>query len=46
MQSSNPADFELKVKGVTSTGDVDWEDFEASSEKKKDKDDADGIERF
>jgi twitching motility protein PilT len=26
--SSNPSDFALRVRGVTSTGDLTWEDFE------------------
>ena len=33
-QSSNPADFELKVKGITSTSDMGWQDFEKSHEEK------------
>lgn len=47
-QSSNPADFELKVKGVTSTSDVNWEDFERGSKESTSEsdDDVDGIERF
>ncbi len=45
-QSSNPADFELKVKGITSTGDVEWEDFEGREDEEKSDDDIDGIERF
>lgn len=30
MQASNPADFELKVKGVSGTSDMGWKDFEKS----------------
>jgi twitching motility protein PilT len=30
-QSSNPDDFALRVKGVSSTSDTSWEDFEKSS---------------
>lgn len=33
-QSSNPADFELKVKGVVSTSDTEWDGFEEGSETK------------
>jgi len=32
-QASNPADFALKVKGVTSTSDMGWKEFEKASEK-------------
>lgn len=35
-QSSNPSDFELKVKGVTSESDVKWKDFEEEKEEEKD----------
>ncbi len=45
-QSSNPADFELKVQGITSTGDVEWEDFESSTEEAEAKEKDNGIERF
>ena len=34
-QSSNPADFELKVKGITSTSDMGWQDFEKSQQQQK-----------
>ncbi len=54
MQSSNPADFELKVKGVVSTSDTEWEGFEKDSDKgseepgeeEKPPGKTDGIERF
>jgi len=53
-QSSNPADFELKVKGVVSTGDTNWEGFDKGAddegeEDEKDKgrdDNIEDIERF
>jgi len=53
-QSSNPADFELKVKGVVSTSDTEWEGFEGDAETNSDEDaeeekihgDTDDIERF
>jgi len=54
-QSSNPADFELKVKGVVSTGDTNWEGFDKNSEENRDNGgnddekphvDTDPIERF
>jgi len=53
-QSSNPADFELKVKGVVSTSDTEWEGFEEGSETNSDETseeekpigDTDDIERF
>ena len=44
-QSSNPADFALKVKGITSTSDMGWKDFEKEEEKKEDQPPPD-IERF
>lgn len=44
-QSSNPSDFELKIKGVTSESDVKWKDFEAEKEEKEEKDE-DFMERF
>jgi len=31
-QSSNPDDFALKVRGVASTSDKRWEDFERAGE--------------
>ncbi|MBI5345440.1 MAG: type IV pilus twitching motility protein PilT [Deltaproteobacteria bacterium] len=33
-QASNPADFALKVKGVTSTSDMGWKEFEKGAEEK------------
>jgi len=49
-QSSNPADFELKVKGVVSTSDTHWEGFEKDSDEEGEEEtpstDSDGIERF
>ncbi|MBI5809620.1 MAG: type IV pili twitching motility protein PilT, partial [Deltaproteobacteria bacterium] len=33
-QASNPADFVLKVKGVTSTSDMGWKEFEKGAEEK------------
>lgn len=44
-QSSNPSDFELKIKGVTSESDVKWKDFEAEKEEEEEKDE-DFMERF
>lgn len=32
-QASNPADFALKVKGITGTSDMGWKDFEKEGEK-------------
>ncbi len=32
-QSSNPADFALKVKGITATSDMGWKDFEKDEDK-------------
>lgn len=34
-QASKPGDFALRVKGVTSTSDQKWEDFEGDKEEKK-----------
>ncbi len=53
-QASNQADFELKVKGVVSTGDTNWEGFDKASagesaEGEKEEEtaaDMDDIERF
>jgi len=49
-QSSNPADFELKVKGVVSTSDTEWEGFEKDTgeetEEEKPTVNIDDIERF
>jgi len=49
-QSSNPADFELKVKGVVSTSDTEWEGFEKDTdedtEEEKPPANIDDIERF
>ncbi len=44
-QASNPADFELKVKGITGTSDVGWKDFEKGGEKSGGQGGG-GIERF
>ncbi len=44
-QSSNPSDFELKVKGVTSESDVKWKDFEEEKEEEEEKDEG-FMERF
>jgi len=45
-QASNPSDFELKVKGVSGTSDMGWQDFEGGeSEEARDKASGD-IERF
>lgn len=44
-QSSNPADFALKVKGITGTSEMGWKDFEG--DKKEEKPEASNdIERF
>lgn len=34
-QSSNPDDFALRVRGVSSTSDLSWEDFEKDSQQPK-----------
>ncbi|MBI5599305.1 MAG: type IV pilus twitching motility protein PilT [Deltaproteobacteria bacterium] len=44
-QASNPADFTLKVKGVTGTSDEGWKDFEGEGEEPKGPA-TPGIERF
>jgi len=44
-QSSNPADFALKVKGITGASEMGWKDFEG--DKKEEKPEASNdIERF
>jgi twitching motility protein PilT len=43
-QASNPSDFELKTKGVTSESDVKWKDFE-TGEEEEEKDEG-FMERF
>jgi len=47
LHCSNPSDFELKVRGIASTSDTKWEDFERSgvSEEPADRGKMD-IERF
>ncbi len=46
-EASNPADFELKVKGVSGTSDSDWKNFEKGSDNKGGAPPAGGgIERF
>jgi twitching motility protein PilT len=35
---SNPDDFSLRVKGVTATSDLSWEDFEGDQGKQKQED--------
>ncbi|MGC8580080.1 MAG: type IV pilus twitching motility protein PilT [bacterium] len=37
-QSTNPDDFALRVKGITSTSDLTWEDFDKKSTPTKDDD--------
>lgn len=44
-QASNPADFELKVKGITGTSDMGWKDFEKGGEKGGGEQSG-GVERF
>ena len=44
-QSSNPSDFELKIKGVSSESDVKWKDFEEGEEGEEEKDEG-FMERF
>ena len=44
-QASNPADFELKVKGITGTSDMGWKDFEKDGEKSGGQGGG-GVERF
>jgi twitching motility protein PilT len=45
LHCSNPSDFELKVRGIASTSDAKWEDFEHSTEEPADRGKMD-IERF
>jgi twitching motility protein PilT len=35
-QASNPDDFSLRVRGVSSTSDLTWDDFDKDGGKKKD----------
>jgi|YelNatPaOPRAMG01_1025707.scaffolds.fasta_scaffold05506_5 twitching motility protein PilT len=37
-QSTNPDDFALRVKGITSTSDITWDDFDKKSGSSKDED--------
>jgi twitching motility protein PilT len=37
-QSTNPDDFALRVKGITSTSDMSWDDFDKKSSSGKDED--------
>ena len=37
-QSTNPDDFALRVKGITSTSDMSWDDFDKKSAAGKDED--------
>ncbi len=45
-QSSNPADFALKVKGVSSSSDMGWKDFEKEEGGKEGGGGAGSIDRF
>jgi twitching motility protein PilT len=45
LHCSNPSDFELKVRGIASTSDAKWEDFEHTTEESADRGKMD-IERF
>jgi twitching motility protein PilT len=45
LHCSNPSDFELKVRGIASTSDAKWEDFERATEEPTDRGKMD-IERF
>ncbi|MBI5235194.1 MAG: type IV pilus twitching motility protein PilT [Deltaproteobacteria bacterium] len=44
-QASNPADFELRVKGITGTSDTGWKDFEKGGDKSGGQGGG-GVERF
>ncbi|MBE9503491.1 MAG: type IV pilus twitching motility protein PilT [Proteobacteria bacterium] len=44
--ATNPADFALKIKGVSSSSDLSWDEFDKSGEKKKEKKEGLEIERF
>ena len=45
LHCSNPSDFELKVRGIASTSDSRWDNFEKGSENGEDRAGLD-IERF
>jgi len=45
-QSSNPADFALKVKGITGTSEMGWKDFEDEKKEDEKKESSNDIERF
>ncbi len=45
-QSSNPSDFELKVKGVSSESDAKWKDFEKEEKGGEEEKDEGFMERF
>ena len=45
-QASNPADFDLQVKGITSTSDMGWKDAGESAEAKPASPSDNDIERF
>jgi len=44
--ASNPADFALKMKGISSTSDLSWDDFEREEAPEGSGDDSIDIERF
>ena len=49
-QASNPDDFALKVRGISSTSDLKWSDFEGGEEEEEapeaPAEEIGGIERF
>jgi len=49
-QASNPADFALKVKGITGTSDASWKEYDKGKEAEKEEEEAvaatEDIERF
>lgn len=44
--ATNPADFALKMKGVSSSSDLSWDEFDKPGKKKKDAEENLEIERF
>jgi twitching motility protein PilT len=46
LHCSNPTDFELKVRGIASTSDLKWDDFERTGDELAEKSSKLDIERF
>lgn len=44
--ASNPADFALKMKGISSTSDLNWDTFAEGEDSKDESDESIDIERF